>query len=465
MNFLKDLKGKCEHLIPLNTIGWSTIFFASILIPIWSIPHTMAARNILIAASLIGLILSRLNWSKYKGQLNIFIIFCIYLVIHLLFFSTNIQFAIKNFRSEWLKFILCFILGLGIALVIIRYQIKKILLWIGVLFSIPLLAHFIQVLFIWGGSSNGFPWGYLGFNSMHGDLAYGGLASIILLSVFLNFEASKKWEYVLTYALLAVCLLSPAIAKSRGGVLFGALAISLIALSSFIAPKVDRARQVFAMKLISIPCLLIIMGLAIYSLSAADPVRWNRALEKLNVGLLASSDALDISCNAGTRSQSMDFISSDPTLYGLKKAEELNLAEGDGARVIGAISGLKLSLENPMGINQSRQAFQIALIKHCGFTPKTMLSHSHNGLINTSLAIGIPGVVILLALYFSCFRIGLRNLPNPLAFALVFWTFIWVIRALFDAALQDQVLEIQAFVLALLVGLNFQQTDLNAARS
>lgn len=465
MIFLKDVKKKYDHLLPLNIIGCSTIFFSAILIPIWSVPHTMAARNILIAAILIGLIFNGLNWSKYKGQLNIFIVFCVYLVIHLLFFSTNIQFAIKNFRSEWLKFILCFILGLGIALVIIRYQIKKILLWIGVLFSIPLLTHFVQVLFIWGSSSNGFPWGYLGFNSMHGDLAYGGLASIILLSVFLNFEASKKWEYVLTYALLAVCLLSPAIAKSRGGVLFGALAISLITLSSFISPKVTRARQAFMMKLISIPCLLIIMGLAIYSLSAADSVRWNRAIEKLNVGLLSASDALDISCNAGTKSQSIDLSSGDPSLHELKKAEELNLAEGDGARVIGAISGIKLSLENPMGINQSRQAFQIALIQHCGFTPKTMLSHSHNGLINTSLAIGIPGVVILLALYFSCLRIGLSNLPNPIAFALAFWALIWIIRALFDAALQDQVLEIQAFILALLLGLNLQRADLNAARA
>ena len=99
---------------PMHRIvmSWALLILVAILIPIWSIPHTMAARNISLGASLLTLCFCKFNWRMYKSQLNIFYLFVVYLLISLLFFSTDIKVALHNFRSEWLKFILCFILGL-----------------------------------------------------------------------------------------------------------------------------------------------------------------------------------------------------------------------------------------------------------------------------------------------------------------------------------------------------------------
>jgi len=452
------------NLASRTTVAWISLACTVALIPLWSIPHTMAARNILFFCSLVGVVFSSLYWNIYKGRLNIFILLCCYLVFQILLFSTDITEAIKNFRSEWLRFILCFILGLGIALVICKCRIKKVLLWLGIFFTIPLIIHLVQIIYVWSAVGK-FPLGYLGLYSMHGDLAYTSLASIILLSVYLHFQASRFREYFLTFILLAICLISPAVTKSRGGVLFGILGLSLIALVSFLGPRNIRSMQASMTKVVFIACLLGLTSFSIYILSAADPLRWNGFMNRVHYGLVSASSSLAISCHSGASPEDADLTSSDPAKLSFKQAEVLNLAEGDGARVIGAISGMKLALENPMGINQSRQAFQTALIKYCGYTPKTMLSHSHNGLVNAALAIGIPGVCILLTLYFNLLRTGLKNIPNPYALTLVFWVLIWVIRALFDATLQDQMLEIQAFILALLFGLTIQQERLIKVRN
>jgi hypothetical protein len=455
MRFFAQIFTWRRNSVESNTILWISLACAATLIPLWSIPHTMAARNILFFCSLVGVVVSGLNWSIYKGRLNIFLLLCLYLVFQIIFFSIDITEAIKNFRSEWLRFILCFILGLGIALAISKCGVKKALFWLGILFAIPPLLHLVQIIYAWNIAGK-FPWGYLGLFAMHGDLAYTSLASVIFLNVYLYFRANRWGEYFLTYTLIAMCLISPAVAKSRGGVLFGILSILFIVLISLFGPKNIRSMQTNIVKAISIICLFGMTFLTIYVLSVADPLRWNGFMSRVNLGLVSASSALDISCNAGIRPEHSDLNLTDRSKAVLNKAEVLNLAEGDGARVIGVVSGIQLAIANPMGINQSRQAYQTALINYCGYIPKTILSHSHNGLVNAALAIGIPGVCILLALYFSLLREGLKNIPNIYALALAFWVLIWLIRALFDATLQDQTLEFQAFILALLLGLSIQ---------
>jgi hypothetical protein len=143
---------------------------------------------------------------------------------------------------------------------------------------------------------------------------------------------------------------------------------------------------------------------------------------------------------------------------GIKSVED-----GDGARVMAARSGLRMALENPMGINGSKQAYQIAITRFCGKPPAIFISHTHNAWIDTSLAIGIPGAILLLLVMLNYGRQGFRmikqhNQINPFALALFVSAGIWILRGALDSTLRDQMLEMQAFIFALLLAaaLNYQ---------
>jgi O-antigen ligase len=273
--------------------------------------------------------------------------------------------------------------------------------------------------------------------------------------VYLHFQAARQREYFLSYVFLAICLISPAVAKSRGGVLFGIFAITIIFLSAILNQRLSKRSS--SRRLINIACLVMAITCAVNVLIMSDPVRASGVFKRVQLGFIVAANSSDYFCDRNSRSSSA-ALSANQISSELSDANALNLTEGDGSRVIAAITGARLVAEHPMGINQSRQAFQTALIIHCGFAPKNMLSHSHSGWINLALAIGLPGAIIFLALQIATLKYGIQNRVinnaiNPFAFALIFWTLVWTVRAMFDASLQDHVMEIQAFILALLLGL------------
>ncbi|OZA13056.1 MAG: hypothetical protein B7Y05_10710, partial [Polynucleobacter sp. 24-46-87] len=91
-----------------NLIFFPLLF---ILIPLWNIPHTIAGRYICEGLLLIAVIIYKPNWRLFFSANKVLLIFFAYLLIQLLFFSTNYQQAFSNFRAEWMHFILFSIIG------------------------------------------------------------------------------------------------------------------------------------------------------------------------------------------------------------------------------------------------------------------------------------------------------------------------------------------------------------------
>jgi O-antigen ligase len=111
-----------------------------------------------------------------------------------------------------------------------------------------------------------------------------------------------------------------------------------------------------------------------------------------------------------------------------------------------------------MGIDQSKKAYQIAITEFCGTNPKIFISHTHDAWIDTSLAIGIPGALLLLLVLIRYAQIGYHhlkeNLPSsPYGLALFSSASVWILRGFLDSTMRDQMLEMQAFIFALLLGL------------
>lgn len=418
------------------------------LLSIWYIPHTIAARYICEALILVILLITPLDWRLFFRKSRLFIVFVAYLLIHLIFFSTNFKAGLSGFKSEWMHFILFTIAGAGSGLLFIKHKTKDILLYVAIALATPLIIHALLLL-IRGSSIGAIPWGYWGINEIHGDFAYPALQVSILVLTYILCQSSEK-NKKMAVTILFLCFISPLIAQSRGGVIFTLISIISTFLfvfflrnGNYLLQKKKILTSVFALSIISL-----LFGIGV----SADLGRWSGIAARAIVAL--EGDSMLTHCNG------VSEIRDGFKKRGVTITPELNAAieaakVGDGARVLVARTGFLLALKNPLGINGSKDAYQIAIRNYCGFNPEIPISHAHNAWIDTSLAIGIPGMLILILVILNYGVQGFRMSSivgqiNPYAIALCLSSFLWILRGLLDSTLRDQMLEMQAFIFALL---------------
>jgi hypothetical protein len=429
------------------------------LIAIWNIPHTIAARYAFEGLLLILLITTRLDWRLFFSKAKLLLVFFAYLFLQIAFFSSDLKMALSSFKSEWMHFILFSVIGAGAGLLIGQRKHQNLLLYLGLAFAAPLLLH-LSMSIIKAVQIGDIPWRYWGIHDIHGDLGYAGLQASILFTVYLLTQASTRLQKIVVVILLLACVVSPLIAQSRGGVLF----VVLASITTFIAYyAINGQRQPFRMKYIAAFCLAILCVGGIIKMGiTVDPNRWGSIFTKAMIGL--HGDPKYVYCDgieSLRESLRQDGVVVTPEIERAIKSVE----DGDGARIMAARSGLHLLGHHPMGINGSKQAYQMAITRLCGKPPAIFMSHTHNAWIDTALAIGIPGAILLLLVMLNYAFYGyqlnrLQNGINPFAFALLISACVWILRGALDSTLRDQMLEMQAFTLAFLLAaaIQFQAT-------
>lgn len=433
------------------------------LIPLWNIPHTIAARYACEALLLILFLCYPLNWGAIQDRSKLIFVFVIYLLIQIFFFSSDLKVALLSFKSEWMHFILFSLAGAGSGLLIAKKQVSNILLYLGFAFSVPILIH-LTLLAIKVFSVGYIPWGYSGLSISHGDLAYSSLQSVIFLSVFFLCQAKQASDKLLCVFLLFACVLSVVFAQSRGGLLFIVLSGLLTWITFIFFAKPNKSLN---LKNIALAFLL----LTAFALIAAfgthhNPQRWLespiRALSALN------SDPFLGLCSTPNTSEFNDS-EIQTTLNSEQIEARSRIMQADSARVILAKAGFVLSLDYPLGINGVRGAYQQAIINYCGGLPFVEYSHTHNAWLDTSLAIGIPGAILLLLIMLNYGWQGFKMIErykqlNPFALTLFISAGVWILRGMLDSSLRDQMLEMQAFILAFLLAsaISYQPKTLGA---
>ena len=426
-----------------------------LLIQLWTIPHTIAARYVCEGMLFILIFSSRLEWNLILGKSKLLVIFFAYLLIQLFFFSTDLKTGFKGFKSEWMHFIIFSIIGAGAGLYIARQNISNLLLYFGIAFLVVPLIHLILSLFKFVEAGT-IPWGYWGINDHHADLGYKTLIASIFLSTFLFFEAKKRLLTWLSVLLLIACIVSPLIAQSRAGVIFVLLSLLFVFLTFIF---ITQLRRSFSLRdfFILMMCLIFV-GLIVKIGVAADPNRWGGMVSRALLGF--HGDPNLVYCNG------IENLRSALLAKGIAITPQIedginSVKDGDGARIIAARSGLVMALENPMGINGSKQAYQIAITKFCQNPPAIFISHTHNGWLDTALAIGIPGALLLLLVMWNYATKGFGMIKaggkiNSFAIALFISAAVWILRGVLDSTLRDHMLEMQAFTFALLLVLSIQ---------
>ncbi len=435
------------------------LILLSLLLPLWNIPDTIALRYFSAFLLLVIVIISKPDWGLFfKSHITLALLF-IYLIVQLVFFSTDYAVSFHNFKSEWLKFILFAFLGVGCGFILASIKFERLNLFLGFLFAIPLLIH-LTLCLIKGVGLHQIPFGYWGINKTHGDLAYTSIHATTFVGVFLIFQAKSLLDKRLSLFLLAVCLLSPLIASSRGGTLFVFISLGVV----FFLGVMTRHRAHFSLKNL----LLYLFAMVILMLSAYQfamyfqPERWGGTLSRIEMGF--EGDALNINCEGAEaleKTLQQDGVEITPQI----KAFLESVKDGDAARVMAARSAIQLIPQHWMGIDQARRAYVKALEQACGHPAKIQLTSAHNGWLDTSLAIGVIGATLYFLVLCQFIKQGLgasfqkSTDINPYGVALCSLSLIWIVRSLFDSAQQDQVLEMQIFTMCLLSALIVFQSN------
>ncbi len=421
-----------------------------ILIPVWNIPHTMAIRNITAGLLFILVIFNNRDWLIYLRSSKPLIAFSVYLLFFILFISSDQFETIKNINSEWLKFILYSILGGAIGLYFSEYSIKKLFLFLGFCFSIPLLIH-IGLFLIESIKQQIIPWGYGGLSLSHGDLGYSALQGTIFLSTCLFFFNNLKKLTLSLLLLLAIMLISVVMARSRGGLIFIILSFMVVAFFSLLTTdKINLSKKIV------LGFLLVLFLFAVTKTMAGFfPDKWKNFDSKVTIGLMGNP--ISINCN-GAEEIKRELLQTKKVLTAddVETIHEIDIGS-TASRIVTARAGLTLLMQNPWGINASREAYQISLQGIC--VPKVNLANTHNGWLDTALGIGIAGFLILFSIYLNSIFIAINAIRQKIngseaaAAALFATSFIWILRNFLDSAQRDQMLEMQGFSMALLAGI------------
>lgn len=397
--------------------------------------------------------------------------------------------ALINLRGPWMVYILTWLLAYG-AIVVLGSQGPGV--WVLALASaVPIFLHLILTLLAWAGlltptfyadpslrtlwdSSReivaggmlphwqAFPWEFRGVEPMHGNIGYAASQTVALscVSLFIGWRARNAKGIALSALIILLCFLSVIIAASRGAVYFGLL---LLVISLFAFVRIEKQLNsktgslgtgANAVKLIAV-CLVALIAMATFVyVKGRDDVRWYSMWDKVKIGW-TTENPVGVLCNG----------LSDSTLQQIKqeykgKGEEYTHAlitglEGqDGGRILLMRAGTQLVLENPRGLDGSRQSYEKLMVEKCGHQPKLQFTHAHQAWINLALAFGWLGVTLFAVMMGYFVMLGWKNIGNsnqwPWTMALFLIGIFWVLRGFTDAVYQDHYLQMQALLLAYL---------------
>lgn len=412
--------------------------FAAIYLAVLPMSETIALRNV--ALFLLLLILS---WQFVKDKtfphfaLPV-ILFGVYLIAFPLI-SRDAPVAWKSLGEQWGVGLLAMVAGAGVAsrLASTRWGSS---FYLGLVSCVTIVVYLGFVL-VHAWQTSSIPWGYWGRETHHADLGYAACQGVLLLIASL--VANKKSPKYAIWILVFACFLATAFARSRAGLAFSVFAGVLVLVTAALSSTTVRKAPIFLGLAGVLSAGAMVLGVA-----AKNDPRWTYMKSNIVAGWLG--DALQLQCE-GTASVEAQITSMYST-GDLAQRAISSVKDGDGSRVVLLRAGTELALENPWGLDGSRQAYKKLLRLHCP-QPDSYMAHAHNGWVDTALAIGWLGVLLYFWVFLHYLRTGYRALhaseqPNEWAIVLVTLSIFWMVRAFTDSVFRDHMFDMQCFVLS-----------------
>lgn len=412
--------------------------FAACYVAVLPMSNTIALRNVVLLALLICVALHALK-ARPSIQWPMPIVFWLGYLFFFPFIADSSLAAMESLFGQWGRGVLAMLAGAGVATIFYRSG-KGTAFYLGLVSVFSILVHLSLVGWkVWATSS--IPWGYWGRETHHADLGYAAGQAVILLAAAIS--AGKRTLRPLAVTLVFACLLSTAVAQSRAGLIFCLLGVVLVFGATYLMQATHRRMHL----LIGLAGILL-AGAAVLAIAVKEDVRWLNMSTQLLAGF--EGDPIQLQCE-GTSSIEPEIYTQYGSAEDARRVID-SVRGGDGARVVLLRAGLVLAFKHPWGSDGSREAFQKLLRQECA-TPAVSMAHTHNGWLDTALAVGWIGAALYAAVLLWFFRLGFSHLRegkplNEWALVLVALSAFWILRGFTDSVFRDHMLEMQGFVLA-----------------
>lgn len=452
-----------------QTLPWAGLVFLMLLFVVWPIPHTISLRDLLLllVVATFGYLVWHARpagwWRGLAWPLGFYIALTLWIVIVALFISPETAWSLGEIRGQWLKGALALIAGGLAAHVLARTD------WLPRGLTVIFCILFLHTLYVDAVATRGLveawvdPEGRLGslvrrVGIAPGSADYGYLTllrhewatvmltegpdkSNLLSNLLLYFllaellhrlTVRRRWLPVGNAALavmFAVALYSIHVERVRNGffevsmvvLLFGALWLVRL------RRHLGRGGLAFALG------VLLLLPVAVGYASFATDARWQTFWQTVPV-------ALDTQRHTAW----LDLNSPLPVL---PSGEPVN--RSNYMRIARLKGGAELALEHPLGVGYGRNAFGHIVKRKYGVAA----SHSHSGLIDMVLGVGVPGALLWCAFLLSVGVVAARryvhshDLPSTL---LLFVVTGYGVRMVLDSIVRDHMLQMFLFLAAFL---------------
>jgi hypothetical protein len=453
-----------------QALQWTGLVFLILLFVVWPIPHTISVRDLLLflVIATFGYLVWRAPptrwWHGLAWPIGFYIALTLWIVIVALFISPETVWSLDEIRGQWLKGMFALVAGGLAAMVFVRvgWMSRGLL----VLFCVLLLhALYVDVVALKGlVEAWQDPIARLGPLSLHvgilpGDPEYHYLTllrgyewdqvmltegpdkSNLLSNMLLYFllaellhrlTVRQRWLPVGNAALavmFAVAFYSIHVERARNGFFEVSVVVLLFGALWLVRLRRQFGRGGLALALGA----LLLLPTAIGYVSFATDARWQTFWQTVPV-------ALDTQRHTAW----LDLNSPLPVL---PSGEPVN--RSNYMRIARLKGGAELALEHPLGVGYGRNVFGHIIKRKYGVAA----SHSHSGLIDMALGVGVPGALLWCAFFLSVGVVAARryvyshDLPSTL---LLFVMTGYGVRMLFDSIVRDHMLQMFLFLAAFL---------------
>ena len=430
--------------VTIPSIGFALI---AALYFVWPIPNTITLRFVLLGATLLYFgLLVRGRCGDFRGNRQITLLATVYLVLsawivmNAVLISPEPAWALGEIQGQWLNAALSLVAGILISAAVQRRVISAP----GAIMAI-LAALAVHTLYLDASSLHaGFTKGALlrrseGLTEGPDKSNYLTIAFLGLLFSEAYYRSVRQSRFVpvnrwLLGGMIALGLFAFYLEEIRNGV----VPIVLVLVSFLVLYIIDRKDKIKSGRLVRnvvlLTCLAGAFGLFIVK---TDP-RWQNVVASAKLAWQTQDNSAWLNDDPAHQQKWL------PTGHPVESSTYL--------RTVMLKEGLQIVAAHPLGVGYGRNAFGHALKAKYG----QGTGHSHSGLLDLAIGVGIPGVVLWLALLGYAAYAGaaafLRRNSYP-GLALLVFVITFGVRMIFDSVIRDHMLQQFMFTAALLATL------------
>ncbi|MDO8705754.1 MAG: O-antigen ligase family protein [Sulfuricaulis sp.] len=438
----------------MGTLNRIALVFVGALFFVWPIPHTGSLRDLLLVVSFV--LFGYLAWRQKlsRGALRelflpamVLLAFTVWAYVVAIFVSPETAWSLDEIHSQWMRALVALATGILVALAMNRNPI--LIPWALVVVFVALMVHIVYVdleaVKYW-------------LERPGGKFRFGGLTS-----------GPDKINYLsnMLFCFLLAELYYRATCQKRM-LLFPSSVLAVIFLLAVVSEFGELTRN----GIVTLALVLLVLG-SLYLFGRSSGVKISKAfvgvitmflVVLVGAGLVASAklsstprNLMDTVTLAWDTERNMFW--QDTGKYDVPRLPNGEFVDvSTYLRVAWFKEGLKLVHEHPLGIGYGRSAFGHAIEAKYGRN----IGHSHSGLLDIAIGIGIPGAVLWIVFFATLMSLAWRRLraaPNYAAVLLLLVLVDYGVRGLLDSVLRDHMLQQFMFLAGLLAVMTVTATD------